>query len=35
MAEIECHSTEVLVSGGFRIEISPDELTVTESKGKG
>ncbi len=35
MAESECHATELLVSGGFRIEISPDQLTVTESKEKG
>ena len=37
MDESECHSTELLVSGGggFRIEISPDEVTVTEAKEKG
>jgi hypothetical protein len=32
MTESECHSAELQVSGGFRIEISPDELTVTEAK---
>lgn len=34
MAESECHSTELLVSGGFRIEIAADELTVTKTRGK-
>jgi hypothetical protein len=34
MTESECHSAELQVSGGFRIEISPDELTVTEAKAK-
>ena len=34
MIESECLSTELLVSGGFRIESSPDEITVTEAKSR-
>jgi hypothetical protein len=33
MAESESPSTEVLVSGGFRIEISLNEIAVTGAKG--
>jgi hypothetical protein len=32
MAELAPDSTEVRVSGGFRIEISPDELVVSEAR---
>lgn len=33
MAESASYSTEMRTSGGFRIEVSPDELTITKSVG--